>query len=340
MQISWQQAMREIEGGIWNPLYLVSGEEPFQRRELLERLKAHFVRDPERDFTRYESFDAENATDSDLLAALEQLPGLFDDAEGTRLVCCSHFERLSSSMQRLEAYLRSPLSSTCFVMLASKIDRRKAWVKIVEERGAVIEVNEPYDRDWPKWQSYFARKLKKTIELTAWNRLIDSVGRSLSLVWAELEKLATYVGARDVIQLSDVENLVLGSAAADVFAFVEQVVQRRALESFSLYERLQKEGESDVKLLSLLVRQFRMIENCARLIAAGKSDPKQLAPEIGSHPFFVPKIIAQTKLHNSDSFARVYPLLAGCDYELKTGTGGLFRHFLLPYFGGNKTTAA
>jgi DNA polymerase III subunit delta len=332
MQITWQQAIRELEQGTLRPLYLVVGEEPFQRRELLGRLKALFVRDPEKDFTRYESFDGESSNDSDLLASLEQLPGLFDDGVSSRLVCCSRFERFNSSMSRLESYLRNPVPSNCFVMLMAKIDRRKAWVKAIEERGALVEVNEPYDRDWPKWHSYCSLKLKKTIEPDAWLRLVESTGRSLSLVWAELEKLSTYVGERDAIQLSDIENLVLGGSGGDAFAFVEEVVQRRMLQSFRLYEQLQKDGESDVKLNSLLLRQFRMIEHCARILASGKTDPKQIAPEIGSHPFFVSKVIAQTRVHDAKSIARIFPLLAECDYELKRGSGNLFQHFLVPYF--------
>ncbi len=332
MGVPWQQAMKEIEQGNWKPLYLVVGEEPFQMREFLKGLKGHFVKDVEKDFTRYESFDGESTSDSDLLTSLEQLPGLFDTGDGTRLICCSHFERLSASMPKLEAYLRSPLASTCFVMCAAKVDRRKTWVKLVEERGQSIEVNEPYERDWPRWHTYLSRKLNKSIDLDAWNRVIESTGRSLSLVWAELEKLATFVGERDLIQREDVDRLVTGGTGADVFAFVEGVVQRRQLQSFRLYERLLKEGESDVKLLALLVRQFRMIEQCARLMALGKTDPKQIAPEIGSHPFFVHKVIAQTRLHDAKSFARVFPLLSECDYGVKVGAGNLFENFLVPYF--------
>jgi DNA polymerase III subunit delta len=93
------------------------------------------------------------------------------------------------------------------------------------------------------------------------------------------------------------------------------------------------DGENEIKILSILVRQFRMVDQCLRLLDSGITEPKAIAPKIGSHPFFVSKIIQQTKGHTAKSLGRALDLLSECDYRMKRGEGNLFDGFLLPYLG-------
>lgn len=331
MKTTAQAVFRELENGKWYPFYLVVGDEPFQTGEILARLKAHFVKGEDSAFS-YESFDAEGVDAAALLASLETLPGLFDGPDSLRLVVCRRFDKATvATLETLEPYFKNPSASTCFVISAAKADKRKAWYKAVEEKGAVLEVAEPYEREWSKWQGYFEKKLDKRIAPQAWAMLLDGAGRSLSLLWGDLQRAAAYVGEKRSIDEEDARAFLAPAGAADVFAFAEDVVALRAWPAMEKFHALTRHGESEIKLLSILLRQFRQLGTMVALGQAGVHDSKTIAAQVGVPPFVVAKLQPYARRH-ATTLGRTMHLLADCDYRLKVGEGSLLEHFLVPYF--------
>ncbi len=340
MTITAGQVFKDLEAGKWKPFYLVAGEEPFQAAEILTRLKAFFVRGETSDAFNHESWDGEHLDGGALHASLDMLPGLFDGPDTMRLVTCTRFDKASASaLEALEPYFKNPSPTTCFVMFCAKTDKRKGWYKHVDELGCIIEIDEPNDREWPKWHQFFERKLKKRIDAPAWEMTVDSAGRALSVVWAELLKSATYVGDASAISREDVLALNNPVGTDDVFAFVEDVMSRRAYQAMQRYGNLIRSGESDIKLLSLLVRQFRLVDSTQRLVRKGVTDSKALASQIGTYPFLVSKLKGQAQSHSPKALDETLTRLTECDYQMKTGAGTLFELFLVPYFAGSAKRA-
>ncbi len=333
MIVTAQKVFKDLDSGSWNPLYLVVGSEPFQSNEILNQFKKKFIKEETAQALNYELWDGEGLDAGNLLNSLEMLPGLFSSDEEIRLIVCQRFDKIAPShMEVLQKYLSEPSPSTVFVMMAEKIDKRKAWYKLIEEHGDVLEVREPYDREWPKWSGYFERKHKLKVDPAAWEMLVSGSGRCLSLLATEIEKLAVFVGEKSSIQLSDVQSMGANSTGDDIFSLVEDLAMKRKGVSLRKYDLLLRNGESDIKLLSIIVRQFRMIEQALRLSKEGVTDPKTVAVQIGAHPFFVSKIFEQMKKHTEESVGKTLNLLAQCDYQIKTGDGNLFEKFLVPYF--------
>ncbi len=326
--VTASQIFRELDQGKWKPFYLIVGEEAFQAGEIFDRVKAFFASG-----LGYESFDGEYLDGAALLSSLQEMPGLFAAEGESKLIYCSRIDKASSgALEILEPYFQDPSPTTCLLLTAAKVDRRKAWVKVVESKGYSVEVNEPYDRDWPKWQGYISKKLGKKIDTDAWELLVESSGRSLSVLWAEAQKASLYVGERTEIHREDMAQLASFGGDTDVFAFAEEVLCRRGASALYRFHRLLKSGENEVKIHSILVRQFRIVDLCARLTRQGITDAKTLASQLGTHPFFVPQILGQMKHQTMEQLNQAIHLLAETDFRLKTGGGHLFETFLLPYF--------
>ena len=117
-----------------------------------------------------------------------------------------------------------------------------------------------------------------------------------------------------------------------VFDFVDDVVSNRPYPAMQKYLLLIKDGENEIKLLSLLLRQFRLIETCMENLEQGISDSKILGSRLGVHPFFVNNIIRQSRRHSDQSLNGAIQRLAHCDHQMKTGDSSLFDAFLIPYF--------
>lgn len=327
------QVFKDLEKNSRKPFYLVFGEEPFQMQELITGLKNHFLKEGVDNTFNYEVWDGEHLDGKEFLASLQTLGGLFAEEDSVRLVHCRDFHKVSAgNLELLEGYFKDPNPSTCFLISAVKIDKRKSWYKKVESQGAAIEVTEPSDRDWPKWQSFLERKAGKKIDLGAWELLVESSGRSLSILWSEIEKASTFVGTRERITIDDAHLLLNTASGADIFGFAEDVVIGRRLPAMKKFELLLRGGENEIKMLSILVRQFRMVNQYKDLERKGITDPKVVGPKIGSHPFFVSKIQNQSKYHTDETLGQALHLLTECDFRMKTSSAGLFESFLTPYF--------
>jgi DNA polymerase-3 subunit delta len=246
---------------------------------------------------------------------------------------CRRFEKAPATLlERLEGYFKNPAPQTCFLILAEKADKRKAWTKEVEKNGVVLEVAEPYDRDWPKWRPYFEKRCGKSIELAAWEALVEAAGRSLALVATECEKAALFIGDSKAIRLEDVREVSGCSVSDDIFQLSEDIVARRSMAAMVKFHRLLLSGESEIKILSILVRHFRQVAHCLHLMEGGVRDPKTVGPQLGVPPFFVPKIQELAKGYTAASLNTSIKRLAECDYLLKRGEGNLWGDFLVPHF--------
>lgn len=326
------QIFKELDNHQIRPFYLIVGEEPFQISEIASRIKDHFIKSDSEAAFSYECFDGETGKPDQLLASLEILPGLFDEPNTFRLVRCDRFDKFSASaLEVLKPYFENPSETSVFLILATKLDKRKAWVKAVLQKGLMVEVSEPYDRDWPRWQNYFEKKCGKKIESPAWEKCVEYSGKKLSLVWQELQKAATYVGDKPGITQKDIDELLSTSLRSDIFQFAEDVIAKRKFQVMKGFEALQLEGESEIKILSILVRQFRLVERCQKLMKQGIRDPKVLGPKLGTHPFFVSKLQELSKVQPERELERGIHLLSETDYLLKTGQARLFEGFLTKY---------
>jgi DNA polymerase III subunit delta len=333
MQMTAGQIFKDLEAGKWKPFYLVAGEETFQSDELVSRLKEFFIKDEISSSFNFESWDAEHVDAGALLASLETLPGLFAAADSVRLVVCHHFEKANAhTLEVLEHYFKNPSESTALVLLATKADKRKAWVKAVDERGAILEVNEPYDREWPRWQPFFEKKLGKKIAKEAWDLLVEQSGRSLSVLWSDLQKVSVFVGKAEDIRVSDISALGVLPGGEDIFALADDVLFLRPYPAVKKFSSMVQSGESEVKILAILVRQFRQVQRYLELSQKGVTDPKAIGPQMGIHPFFVTKLSQQARLHSLPKLRQTFHTLAESDYRLKTGEAGLFESFFVPYF--------
>lgn len=327
------QLASELKNGIWKPLYLVVGAEAFQAGEVRRLLKSFFLKDGEDETFQFEAFDGENIDVGDLLTSLQTLPGLFGTGS-TRLVYCQHFDKIPAErVTKLESYWEDPCPSTCFLIWTAKVDKRTSWYRSILNKGAVIEIREPYDREWPKWRPVFEKRTGKTIDLEVWERLVENANRSLSLLATDLDVLCTYSGESTRLKLEDMNALALGGIEANVFSFAEVVLKRLQSQAVVQFHQLQQRGESEIKILAILIRQFKLVEKYLRLTQADLADPKRAASLLGIAPFFVSKIASQARSQSLEAIRSAMKQLTLCDYNLKTGMPSqLFDQFLVPYF--------
>ena len=157
------------------------------------------------------------------------------------------------------------------------------------------------------------------VDQQAARELSIHVGNNLRLLDHELEKLSLYVGRGQWVTRRDVAQLVSVSKQARIFDMVDCLGERRPGRAVNLLHKLIDEGSSPLYLLSMIVRQFRMIGMYRELAAMG-SHVTEIQRELGiHHSFILDKVSRQSRNFAVEQLRGIHCRLLDVDQQIKTG---------------------
>ena len=110
------------------------------------------------------------------------------------------------------------------------------------------------------------------------------MGGDLRVVANEVDKLATYAGPGQAIDVADVEALVSQASEASIFACVDAVAQGDRRTALSSLAELLEEGEKPERVLALVGRQVRLLLQAKDLTMRGE-DQEAIGRALGVPPF-------------------------------------------------------
>jgi DNA polymerase-3 subunit delta len=164
-----------------------------------------------------------------------------------------------------------------------------------------------------------ATRYQKTIDAPTASRLINLTGGDMWLIAGEIKKLADR-STEPMITTAMVEEMVTGSFSEDIFAFTDALSTKNKNLALRLLEEQYAAGLSDEYLLTMLVRQFKILTQVKEALEDNIS-PNDLAVKLKLHPFVAKKSVLQCR-NFSLAFLKDYlNRLIALDFNNKTGRG-------------------
>jgi DNA polymerase III subunit delta len=320
--------------------YLLIGKEAFLMQETVQLLVEATLMEEEKDFN-LSIYDMEETAIETALEDAETLPFMGEK----RLVMIKNpsfltsekkKEKIEHSIDKLEQYMNSPAPYTILLFLApyEKLDERKKITKLIKKQSVVLEMNSLSDQDTIEWISDIAKQEAVVLSKAALDELMVLTAGDLMIMYQEIKKLSTYVGEGGTITPDTVKLLVARSLEQNIFDLIDHVIHRRSKEALQIFYDLLKNNEEPIKILSLLVNQFRLILHVKELSNTGYGQ-QQIATTVKVHPFRVKLALQQARLFSAAELAHILMDLAEADYEMKTGKKDkqlLLELFLLKLF--------
>ncbi len=326
--------------------WILHGEDEFRRTEFLAQLKAD-LGDPAMLDINTTLVDGRRATLSQITHAADSIPFLGErrlvivDGLLSRLSGGKKQDRAESSngeaavsagqkelVQGLRDYVQHVPESTLLVFVEStSLPASQPLRASVQGDGAPGAVREfrPFSadrREGPtrlvQWTKDRARAKGVALASDALRLLTTYVGYDLRLMDQELEKLAVHAGQGQRVTGDDVRSLVTSVREADIFEMVDALGRRELSRSVTLLHQMLDEGKAALYLLTMIVRQFRIMLEVKELGAEGMSEP-EIARELRMHEFVVKKCNLQARAYTFDQLTLIYETLAGTDEAIKTG---------------------
>ncbi len=310
--IDAQKFYRDLEKGQTAPIYFLFGEEPYLLNQSVERFKYAVLTEGAVDFN-YSLFYASDADVTSVRDAAETLPMM----AARRLVILKEAQELTDKeWAELEPLIEAPVDSTVFVILASRVDKRKKQIRLLLEKAECVEFKKPYENQIPSWINYIAQSLGLTISSDAIHLLHKLVGHHLTEIEGELKKLGEYVGERR-IEMADVAQAVSRSKEENVFDFTKAIGENDRVQALELLVHLLDQGQNEVGIVSLVARHVRILLTLKRGLEEGLHGAK-LAHYAQIPPYFLENYLDQARLWPTKKLEQTLVVLSETDKALKS----------------------
>jgi len=312
--------------------YILHGDDEFSRSETLADLKRK-LGDPTWLDLNTTVLEGRKLTLDELQHACDAIPFFGDrrlvivegllarlDPRGDEAVDQNEPNTLAD---QLIDYLGRLPESTRLVFLESRaLSKSNPVLKYAGKQGkdqAYVREFEPLKKhEISGWIQKRVKSKAGAIQPTAVAQLEAYLGNDLRLLDQEIEKLLTYTGGERAITEIDVRQMVNSVREASVFEMVDAIAARDRRRALNLLHELLDDGQAPLFLLTMIVRQFRILMQLRELSAQGEG-PEAIRARLGLHPFVVEKGLRQARHFSLAQLDVIYDALLATDTAIKTG---------------------
>lgn len=277
----------------------------------------------------YAYFDMSEVDYSQVDLDLVSLPFFSDE----KIVILDYFADFTTDKKRyltddelkqFEAYLEQPVDTTRLVILVSgKLDSKRRLVKILKRDGLILEANPLKEAEMrAHFQSEISQLGLKMSQETFQYLLVKS-----NLEFAEVSKnllfLQSYKGQEEILR-ADIDAAIPKTLQDNIFDLTQLVLQSKMDEARSLVRDLRLQGEDEIKLIAIMLTQFRTYLQVQMLQRQGRGE-QQIVQELSEitgrkvNPFQVKYALRDSRHLSVGFLKKVVKLLIETDYQIKTG---------------------
>jgi DNA polymerase-3 subunit delta len=297
--------------GTYKPVYWLEGEEEYFIDKVMKYAESNILNESETGFN-LSVFYGKDADWAAVINACRRYPMLSD-----RQVVLLKEAQQMRDIDKLEAYIENPLTSTIFVVSykEKKVDGRTRLAKLLKEKGVVLTTKKLYDNQLPEWTEELVESKELSISQKALMLLVDHIGNDLSRIENEIDKIAINLGKRKGITETDIEQYVGVSKDFNVFELQAALATKnlsKAIRIIQYFEANPKAAPIQLILPSL----YGFFSKVFMIYGLNTKDEKTIGASLGINPFFIKDYLRATSVYSYADIEKLLLLLS--DYNLKS----------------------
>lgn len=304
----------DIANGQFKNLYLIYGEEDYLKLQYKNKLIAALVNDGDNmNFSKYQDNGINTAQ---IIDQAETMPFFAEH----RVILIENSGFGKKMPEDLGNYLSTIPEFTVFIFVEPTADKRGKLYKAAKAAGRDIEINMPNEAVLAKWVGAQLNAAGKQMKKDAWSQFLNMTHESMDNMSRELEKLITYVGDRNQITIDDVNAICIAKVETKIFDMLNAISAKDMVKTMDLYQDMLSAKEPPMRILTMIVRQFRQMKVVKELSGFG-NNASTIAGKVGMPDFAVRRTM---QLAGNFSDKEITNLLNdAADFEEKFKTGRL-----------------
>lgn len=302
----------DIRSGNFKHVYLLYGEEAYLVEQYRDRLRDALAAPG--DTMNVTVFEGKNIDPKELTELADTLPFFAE----RRVILVGNSGFFKRNADELADYLAKIPESAYFVFREEEVDRRGKLFRQVKKYGRAVEFKRQTDAVLMQWVLGRLKKEGKKITRPVMELFLSKTGDDMLFIVQELEKLLCYTMNREVIEAADVEAVCSDQIAGKIFQMVDAIGKREQRQALDLYHDLLALREPSLRILYLIIRQFRILMRLKEMEQMG-FDHKGMASMAGVPEFAVRKYLGQARKFSGEQLEHAVKEGVAADEQIKTG---------------------
>ncbi|WPS53724.1 DNA polymerase III subunit delta [Streptococcus sp. S1] len=278
----------------------------------------------------YSYFDMKEASYAEVELDLLSLPFFADE----KIVILDHLLDLTTAKKRnltdedlkqFENYLENPSESTRLVIFAEgKLDSKRRLVKLLKRDSQIIEATTPKEQDLKRYFSSQAQELGLQFVGDSLDQLLLKSGYDFGESQKNIALLQAYKEDGQ-ITLEEIEEVVPKSLQDNIFDLTQMILKCQIDQARNLVKDLRLQGEDEIKLIAILLSQFRMYSQVKIFSEEGQSE-SQIVASLSDlsgrkvNPYQVKFALRDSRRLSLSFLKQAMMTFIEADYAIKSGT--------------------
>ena len=287
-------------------------------------------------------FDMKEVVYKDVELELVSLPFFADE----KIVILDHFVDITTAKKRFladdelksfEEYLDNPAPTTKLIIFAEgKLDSKRRLVKLLKRDAKVFDAVEAKEQELRQYFQKWSQKQGLQFVGQSFENLLIKSGFQFSEIQKNLLFLQSYK-EDSVIEEEDIVNAIPKTLQDNIFDLTQFILTKKMDQARDLVRDLTLQGEDEIKLIAVMLGQFRTFTQVKILAESGQAE-SQIASSLGSflgrnpNPYQIKFALRDSRGLSLSFLKQAISYLIETDYQIKTGLyekGFLFEKALL-----------
>ena len=287
-------------------------------------------------------FDMKEATYKDIELELLSLPFFADE----KIVILDHFVDITTAKKRyltddelkaFEEYLGNPSPTSKLVIFAEgKLDSKRRLVKLLKRDAKVFEAIEPKEQELRAYFQKWSQRQGLTFAEKSFDHLLIKSGFQFSEIQKNLIFLLSYKADSNITE-EDIVQAIPKTLQDNIFDLTQLILAKKIDQARDLVKDLTLQGEDEIKLIAIMLGQFRLYTQVKILQESGQTE-SQMVSSLGHYlgrnpnPYQIKFALRDSRRLSLDFLQNSIRYLIQADYQIKTGVyekGYLFEKALL-----------
>lgn len=321
---------------IFKPLYWLEGEEEFYIDEVMEYAEKKILNQADAGFN-LTIFYGKDANWADVLNACRRYP-MFAERQ---VVLLKEAQQMKD-IEKLEAYIEKPLSSTILVVSykGKTMDGRSRIAKLLKKHGEVFVSKKIYDNQLPAWTNGYLQSKGYEITPRALSLLVDHIGNDLNRIANEIEKLSINLGSVKQVTEDDIEKYIGVSKEYNIFELQHALSKKDLAKAIRIVEYFDANPKA-APIQLVLPSLYNYFTKILIVYQMNDKSERALRPIFYNNPFLIQQAMDMVMNYSFDEAEQIIMLLH--HYNLKsigiknygTSPGSLMKEMVFKIIKGN-----
>ncbi len=311
-------------------LYLITGDETFEKNEVLEKIKNSFDEELVKGINYI-------TLDSNSIFNLENEINTYPFGFSKKLIIVrvekkekdkkekkdeeEKKDKEENSIEKEDWFnesLENVLEKMTDVVVAfyGEFQKRSRIYKFIEKNGKVIICEKKKNYELLSWSKKFFDDEKIKISSSDLTYLVEICGNDKLFLKNEIDKLVSYGIFNKKISKEEIDALCIRNSDVIIFELTDSLATKNTKRSLELLNELLKNKESIQMITIMIARHFKSLLVAKMALANNKNVSDELR---GKSPYACSKYTNQSKLFSIEEIVNIIRSLAKIDISSKTG---------------------